>query len=90
MRPSVSTQHVSMTDILSQQQAEKAFQQGGGEKRSLADIQAEQEFQEWWEKESARVQNEEKVKETRENIKQKRPARRRGAGQKNKGQSSNQ
>lgn len=90
MRPSASTQHVSMTDILSQQQAEKAFQQGGGEKRSLADIQAEQAFQEWWEKESARVQNEERVKETRENSKQNRPARRRGAGQKNKGQSSKQ
>lgn len=33
--------------------------QGGGEKRSLADIQAEQEFQEWWDAESARIQGEE-------------------------------
>jgi hypothetical protein len=41
------------------QQAEKIIAQGGGEKRSLADIQAEQAFQEWWDKESARVQSEE-------------------------------
>jgi inhibitor of Bruton tyrosine kinase len=89
-RQSLSTQHVSMMDILSQQQAEKTYIQGGGEKRSLADIQAEQEFQEWWEKESARVQDEEKAKEKRENNRPNRPSRRRGAGQKNRGQSSKQ
>jgi hypothetical protein len=48
-----------MADIQSMQQAEKIIAQGGGEKRSLAEIQAEQAFQEWWDKESARVQGEE-------------------------------
>jgi inhibitor of Bruton tyrosine kinase len=88
-RPSPSTQHLSMTDILSQQQAEKVLLQGGGEKRSLADIQAEQEFQQWWDQESARVQNEERARQSREQNRQNRPNRRRG-GQKSKGQSSKQ
>jgi hypothetical protein len=58
-RVSSSPANLSMADIQSMQQAEKIIAQGGGEKRSLADIQAEQAFQEWWDKESARVQSEE-------------------------------
>jgi inhibitor of Bruton tyrosine kinase len=87
-RPSPSTQNLSMTDILSQQEAEKVLIQGGGEKRSLADIQAEQEFQQWWDQEAARVQNEERARQRREQNKTNRPNRRRGGGHKNKGQSS--
>jgi hypothetical protein len=59
VRRSSATANLSMADIQSMQQAEKIIAQGGGEKRSLAEIQAEQAFQEWWDKESARVQNEE-------------------------------
>jgi hypothetical protein len=57
---------MSMSDIQSQQAAEKIRIMGGGEKRSLAEIQKEQEFQEWWDKESARVQGEEKEKERKD------------------------
>jgi inhibitor of Bruton tyrosine kinase len=80
-RPALDTQHLSMTDILSQQAAEKIRIQGGGEKRSLADIQAEQEFQEWWEKESARVQSEEQAKERKDNSKKNNRQHRRRGGQ---------
>lgn len=47
---------LSMEDILAQQQAEKDVIKEAVAKRDLQDIQAEQEFQEWWEKESKRVQ----------------------------------
>jgi hypothetical protein len=56
-RRSISAQHASMADIQSQQQVEKLIAAGAGEKRRLTDIQTEQQFQEWWEKESARVQS---------------------------------
>jgi hypothetical protein len=65
VRVSSSPVNLSMADIQSMQQAEKIIAQGGGEKRSLADIQAEQAFQEWWDKESARVQNEGNASERR-------------------------
>jgi hypothetical protein len=48
-----------MADIQSQQQMEKIIAQDAVAKRSLQEIQAEQEFQEWWDKESARIQGEE-------------------------------
>jgi hypothetical protein len=47
---------MSMTEILAQQQLEKDYLKGVVAKRDLQEIQAEQEFQEWWDKESARVQ----------------------------------
>ena len=47
---------LSMEDILAQQQREKEVIKEAVAKRDLQDIQAEQEFQEWWEKESRRVQ----------------------------------
>lgn len=50
---------LSMADILSMQQAEKESIAQAGAKRSLQEIQAEQEFQEWWDKESRRVMEEE-------------------------------
>ncbi|RMZ77228.1 hypothetical protein DV738_g4474, partial [Chaetothyriales sp. CBS 135597] len=49
----------SMVEILSQQHLEKACLKEAAAKRSLQEIQQEQEFQEWWDKESARVQQEE-------------------------------
>jgi alpha-tubulin suppressor-like RCC1 family protein len=51
---------LSMSDIVAQQQAEKAIIKEAMAKRDLQEIQAEQEFQEWWEKESARVQEAER------------------------------
>jgi len=47
---------LTMTEILEQQQLEKRLIKEAVAKRDLQEIQAEQEFQEWWEKESARVQ----------------------------------
>ncbi|RMZ84619.1 hypothetical protein DV737_g1198, partial [Chaetothyriales sp. CBS 132003] len=49
----------SMVEILSQQHLEKACMKEAAAKQSLQEIQQEQEFQEWWDKESARVQQEE-------------------------------
>lgn len=45
-----------MSDILFQQQAEKEAIREAAAARSLQDIQAEQEFQEWWDKEAKRLQ----------------------------------
>ncbi|KAF2837478.1 hypothetical protein M501DRAFT_1017860 [Patellaria atrata CBS 101060] len=51
---------LSMADILSQQQMEKdIIKEARESKRSLQDIQQEQEFQEWWDKESRKVMEEE-------------------------------
>lgn len=51
--------HTSMADILAQQQTEKTAVKEAVAKRSLQEIQQEQEFQEWWDNESKRVQEEE-------------------------------
>lgn len=51
---------LSMSEILEQQELEKAVIKEATAKRDLQEIQAEQEFQEWWEKESARVQEAER------------------------------
>ncbi|KAJ9628354.1 hypothetical protein H2204_009329 [Knufia peltigerae] len=48
----------SMTEILAQQQFEKTAVKEAVAKRSLQDIQQEQEFQQWWDNESRRVQEE--------------------------------
>ncbi|EME89297.1 uncharacterized protein MYCFIDRAFT_126382 [Pseudocercospora fijiensis CIRAD86] len=47
---------LSMSEIVAQQQLEKDIIKEAVAPRDLQDIQAEQEFQEWWNKESARVQ----------------------------------
>lgn len=47
---------LSMSEIVAQQQIEKDIVKEAVAKRNLQEIQAEQEFQEWWNKESARVQ----------------------------------
>jgi inhibitor of Bruton tyrosine kinase len=48
----------SMADILAQQQGEKVAIKEAVAKRSLQEIQQEQEFQEWWDNETKRVQEE--------------------------------
>lgn len=63
-RPVEPSLQLSMSDILSQQQAEKDIVKEAVAKRDLQDIQAEQEFQEWWDKESARVRDEEMRRNT--------------------------
>ncbi len=59
MRSSLVDAHTSMAEILSQQQIEKTVVKEAVAKRSLQEIQQEQEFQEWWDNESKRVQDEE-------------------------------
>lgn len=49
----------SMAEILAQQQTEKTAVKEAMAKRSLQEIQQEQEFQQWWDNESRRVQEEE-------------------------------
>ena len=56
-RPSVDSR-TSMAEILSQQQTEKVAIKEAVAKKSLQEIQQEQEFQEWWDAESRRVQEE--------------------------------
>lgn len=55
-RPVEPSLQLSMSDILFQQQAEKEAIREAAAARSLQDIQAEQEFQEWWDKEAKRLQ----------------------------------
>ncbi|KAH9828446.1 BTB/POZ domain-containing protein 1-like [Teratosphaeria destructans] len=47
---------LSMSEIVALEQAQKDEIKAATAKRDLNEIQAEQEFQEWWDKESARVQ----------------------------------
>ncbi|KAK4984831.1 hypothetical protein LTR50_006353 [Elasticomyces elasticus] len=61
-RPVEPSLQLSMSDILSQQQAEKDVIKEAAAARSLQDIQAEQEFQAWWDKESAKAMEEEERK----------------------------
>ncbi|KIW59672.1 hypothetical protein PV05_04107 [Exophiala xenobiotica] len=51
----------SMAEILAQQQFEKTAVKEAVAKRSLQEIQQEQEFQQWWDNESRRVQEEEEA-----------------------------
>ena len=73
-----------MADIQSQQQMEKIIAQDAVAKRSLQEIQAEQEFQEWWDKESARIQGEEAARDAKPQAKSggSRGGRRRSGGAK--------
>ncbi|KAL9130076.1 MAG: hypothetical protein Q9217_001635 [Psora testacea] len=52
---------LSMSDILSQQQTEKEIIKEAIAKRSLQEIQEEQAFQEWWDQESRKVQEEQEA-----------------------------
>ncbi|KAJ9605360.1 hypothetical protein H2200_010017 [Cladophialophora chaetospira] len=58
-RTSTVDARTSMAEILAQQQFEKTVVKEAVAKRSLQEIQQEQEFQAWWDSESKRVQEEE-------------------------------
>ena len=58
--PSEQVLGLSMSEIVAQQQLEKDVVKEAAAKRDLQDIQAEQEFEEWWNRESARVQEAER------------------------------
>jgi len=61
--PTSPSQHLSMMEILSLQEAEKSSIRDAAAKRSLQEIQQEQEFQAWWDEESKRaIQEEEQQK----------------------------
>jgi hypothetical protein len=60
------TLNLSLTDIIYQQEAEQAILRKAVEKRSLQEIQQEQEFQEWWDSESRKVREEGERDEARE------------------------
>lgn len=89
--PTSPSQNLSMMEILSLQEAEKMSIRDAAAKRSLQEIQAEQEFQAWWDEESKRViQEEEQRKRTEEraarNAGRGRSKPRGGRGGKGKGQ----
>ncbi|KAF2434310.1 hypothetical protein EJ08DRAFT_668519 [Tothia fuscella] len=58
---SSSAVQLTMEEILSHQLIEKTVIKDFAAKRSLQEIQQEQEFQEWWDKEAARVREEEEM-----------------------------
>lgn len=58
---SMSLDQHSLIDILSEQAIAKQEIRDFGAKRSLQEIQQEQEFQEWWDKERRRVEEEEEA-----------------------------
>lgn len=61
------SQNLSMMEILSLQEAEKTSIRDAAAKRSLEEIQQEQEFQQWWEAESKRaIEQEEQAKRAAE------------------------
>lgn len=65
--PTSPSQHLSMMEILSLQEAEKTSIRDAAAKRSLEEIQQEQEFQQWWEAESKRaIEEEEQAKRAAE------------------------
>jgi hypothetical protein len=50
-----------MAEILAQQDLEKRAVKEAATKRSLQEIQQEQEFQQWWDSEAKRIQEEEQA-----------------------------
>ncbi|KAK1675725.1 BTB/POZ domain-containing protein [Colletotrichum godetiae] len=57
---------LSMADIIGQQKREQEIVKEAVAKRSMQEIQQEQEFQEWWDQETRRVQEEEARRETKD------------------------
>lgn len=82
----------SLASILLQQQAEKdEIREAASAKHKLQDIQAEQEFQEWWDKESKRVMEAEAAAAAAASQSSKgRNARRRNRGQQSQSQPQSQ
>ncbi|OLN95979.1 BTB/POZ domain-containing protein 1 [Colletotrichum chlorophyti] len=61
---------LSMADIIGQQRREQEAVREAVAKRSMQEIQQEQEFQEWWDQETRRVQEEEARKEAKDKAKE--------------------
>jgi hypothetical protein len=89
--PTSPSQNLSMMEILSLQEAEKTSIRDAAAKRSLQEIQQEQEFQAWWDEETKRVTQEEEQRKRAEERAARTAARGRskgrgGRGGKGKGQ----
>lgn len=76
--PSSPSQHLSMMEILSLEEAKKTSIRDAAAKRSLQEIQQEQEFQAWWDEESKRVTQEEEQRKRAEDRTTRNAARARG------------
>lgn len=74
-----------MADILAQQQGEKMAIKEAAAKKSLQEIQQEQEFQEWWDIESKRVQEQEQAQTQAQTQASATPTERRDKGGRGKG-----
>jgi hypothetical protein len=83
--PTSPSQHLSMMEILSLQEAEKTSIRDAAAKRSLQEIQQEQEFQQWWDQESRRIIEEEEQTQRLINKHAREAARERGKGRGGKG-----
>ncbi len=68
----------SMADIIGQQRREQELVKEAVAKRSLQEIQQEQEFQEWWDQESRRAQEEETGRSTKNSSKKDEGGKQRG------------
>ncbi|KAF6823597.1 BTB/POZ domain-containing protein [Colletotrichum plurivorum] len=85
---------LSLADIIGQQEREQEIVREAVAKRSMQEIQQEQEFQEWWDQETRRVQDEEARREAKErskgerNPKENKRGRRRRGGDKVSGVST--
>ncbi|KAH8164072.1 hypothetical protein CIB48_g4166 [Xylaria polymorpha] len=73
---------LALADIIGQQQREQQTRREAVAKRSLQEIQQEQEFQEWWDQESRRTQEEEARRLAREGNKGKKKE---GGGRRGRG-----
>ncbi|KAK2013844.1 BTB/POZ domain-containing protein [Colletotrichum eremochloae] len=61
---------LSLQDIIVQQKREQEIVKEAVAKRSMQEIQQEQEFQEWWDQETRRVQEEEARREAKDKMKE--------------------
>ncbi|OHW96023.1 BTB/POZ domain-containing protein [Colletotrichum incanum] len=61
---------LSLQDIIGQQKREQEIVKEAVAKRSMQEIQQEQEFQEWWDQETRRVQEEEARREAKDKVKE--------------------
>lgn len=83
--PTSPSQNMSMMEILSLQEAEKVSIRDAAAKRSLQEIQQEQEFQAWWDEESKRVIQEEEQRRRAEERAARAATRGRGKGRGGRG-----
>ncbi|KAL5118503.1 hypothetical protein ACEQ8H_003518 [Pleosporales sp. CAS-2024a] len=83
--PTSPSQNLSMMEILSLQEAEKMSIRDAAAKRSLQEIQQEQEFQAWWDEESKRVIQEEEQRKRSEERAARNATRGRGKGRGGRG-----